>query len=98
MSYENSARLGFDPSFRDRTITCCKEQALVFKDDGRPDIAALADSIIRNPSNAQGVVELVCVAPGFGDQTDPSAITDGEILSAVQAQWPTYAAVVYEAP
>jgi len=67
MSYENSAALSFDPGFRDRVITCCKEQALIFKDDGRPDIAALADSIILSPSNASGIVELVCVAPGMGD-------------------------------
>lgn len=98
MSYENMARLGFDSAFRDRVITCSKEQALIFKDDGRPDIAALADSIIENPGNAQGLVELVCVAPGMGDVTDPSSVDDATILSAVQAQWPTYAGAVYEAP
>ena len=97
MSYQNMAALSFDSAFRDRTIACAKEQALIFKDDGRPDMAALADSIIESPSNAQGLVELVCVAPGFGDVTDPATIEDGEILSAVQAQWPTYAAVMFPA-
>jgi len=98
MSYENQARLTFDAAFRDRTLACSKEQALVFVNDGRPDIAALADAVIANSGAAQGLFDLVCVSPGFGDVTDSSTITDGDILSAVQAQWPTYAAAVYEQP
>jgi hypothetical protein len=96
MTYATRAALGFDAQFRDRIITCSKEQALVFKDDGRPDIAALARSIIENPGNAQGLVELVVVAPDFVDVTDSTTVEDPAILSAVQANWPTYAEVVYE--
>lgn len=97
MTYQSMAALSFDAAFRDRTITCAKEQALIFKDDGRPDMAALADSIIESPSNAHGLFELVCVAPGFTDIDDSSTITDGDILAAVQAQWPTYAGVMFPA-
>lgn len=96
MTYQTRSQLSFDAVFRDRTITCCKEQALVFKDDGRPEIAALAEAILLNPANAHGVFELVVVAPDFTDVTDASTITDPEILSAVQAVWPTYAQVAYE--
>jgi hypothetical protein len=89
------AALADDEAFRDRVITCCTEQALIFKDDGREDIAGLARNIIASPSNAQGLFEIVCVAPNFRDVTNSSAVPDGDILAAVQANWPTYAAVLY---
>lgn len=98
MSYANSAALATDEAFTGRVTTCCVEQALVFQNDGRPDMAALARIIIGDPSNAQGVVNLVCVAPGFGDSADGASIDDPSILAAVQAQWPTYAAVMFPQP
>jgi len=98
MSYENQAGLAQDEAFEARVTSCCVEQALVFQNDGRADIAALARIIIGDPSNARGVFNLVCVAPGFGDATDSSAITDPQVLGAVQAQWPTYAAIMFPQP
>lgn len=98
MSYESRADLATSPEFRERVLACAVEQALVFKDDGRADIAALADSILRATENAGGLVPLVAAAPGFGDALDQSAITDGDILSAVQYAWPVYAEVLYPAP
>lgn len=98
MSYQNQAALANDAAFKDRVTSCCIEQALVFQNDGRPDIAGLARVIIAEPVNSQGVFNLVCVAPGFGDATDSSTIQDADILAAVQAQWPTYAAVLFPQP
>lgn len=98
MSYANQAALAADKEFEARVTSCCVEQALVYQNDGRPDIAGLARVVIAEPSNAHGVFVLVCVAPGFGDSTDSSAIDDPSILSAVQAQWPTYAAVMFPQP
>lgn len=98
MSYQNQAALKSDEAFRDRVGACCVEQALVFKDDGRKDIAQLADTIIAEPSNAQGVFNLVCVAPNFRDVTDSTTVQDADILAAVQASWPTYAGVLYPQP
>jgi hypothetical protein len=98
MSYASMAALADDAAFRDRVLTCAKEQALIYKDDGRADIKALADQVIINEANASGLFELVCVAPNFRDVTDPSTTTDGDILAAVQANWPTYAAVLYAPP
>jgi hypothetical protein len=95
MSYQSRADLAQEPNFRERVTACATEQALVFKDDGRPDIAALADAIILNPVNATGLVPLVASAPDFVDVTDQTTIPDGEILAAVQAQWPVYAGVAY---
>lgn len=90
MSYQSQAALSFDAAFRDRSLACCKEQALIFKDDQRPEFNVLAWEIIADPSVAHGVFELVCVQPGFTDVEVSSGIPDVEILSAVQVVWPTY--------
>ena len=37
MSYQSQAALSFDAAFRDRSLACCKEQSLIFKDDQRPE-------------------------------------------------------------
>lgn len=97
MSYESMAALSDDAAFRDRVLSCCSEQALVFKDDGRKDIAGLAKAVIASPSNALGLFELVCVSPNFKDVEDATKVPDIAILSAVQAEWPTYAGVMYPA-
>jgi len=98
MTYATRAALGFDPAFRDRCIACAREQALVFKDDGRDDIAALANAIIESGAAAHPLVDLVVMAPNFVDVEDSSTVADGDILAATQAAWPTYAAVVYVPP
>ena len=98
MSYTNQATLTTDPAFVARVGAAITEQALVFKDDGRADIAALAALAIQSPASAaHSMVPLVAAAPGFGDAPDGSAISDPQILSAVQAVWPTYAAVMFPA-
>lgn len=99
MTYANQAALGTDPAFTARVGAAITEQALVFKDDGRADIAALADMAIQSPAAAQtGMLPLVAAAPGFGDAADQATITDPQILSAVQAVWPTYAGVMFPPP
>ena len=97
MSYASRAALARDPGFISRVVTCSKEQALVFMNDGRPDIAALGDAIVLSSTAALPLVELVAVSPNFVDVTDQTAVPDVEILSAVQAVWPTYAGVAYPA-
>lgn len=98
MSYANTAALSANPSFIARNRACVTEQALIFKDDGRADIAALAHAVIVDgPTVAANMLPLVCGAPGFGDVTDQSEIDDAMLLSAVQAVWPTYAAAAYPA-
>lgn len=98
MSYETRAALAADPTFQRRVVTCAKEQALVFTNDGRPDISAFADAVILASGNALPLVDLVAVAPNFVDVADQAEIADPDILAAVQAQWPTYAALAYPAP
>ena len=95
MSYATRSALGFDAAFRDRCIVCAREQALVYKDDADPAVAALADSILENGGNAHGLVDLVVVSPNFVDVEDGATVSDLEILSATQATWPVYAAAVH---
>lgn len=97
MSYENQAGLKASDPFRARVDACATEQALVFKDDARPDIKALANAQLSSGMAASGLLPFICSSPGFGDVTDQSAITDGQLLSAVQTHWPTYAALVFPA-
>lgn len=98
MSYQSRADLAQDEHFRERVMACCKEQALIYQNDGRPDIAALADAVIMSSGAAAPMVELVAISPDFVDVTSQTQVEDGAILAAVQAQWPTYAALAYPAP
>jgi hypothetical protein len=93
MTYANQATLAADLEFYGRVTACTQEQANTFKDDGRPDIAALAENVLADSGLTSWFIWLVATQPGFGDTADGTAITDGQILSAVQAVWPTVAAV-----
>lgn len=95
MTYQSMANLAQDNDFRERVFSCCLEQALIFKDDGRPEFKNLANAIIGTPAAAQGVFTLVCVSPNFKEVTEPSGVPDIEILSAVQANWPVYGTVMF---
>jgi hypothetical protein len=90
--------LAHDEAFEGRVTACCVEQAQIFQNDGRADIAALAHTIIAESSNARGVFVLVCSSPNFRDVTDQSTAPDADILAAVQAAWPTYAGALYPQP
>lgn len=98
MSYASRAALRDDPAFRARATACCTEQALVFHNDGRPDVKALADTIVLSDANAGPLVDLVALAPNFAEAEDQASVADGDILAAVQAEWFTYAAVLYPQP
>jgi hypothetical protein len=81
------------------------EQALVFLDDQRPDWVALAMSLLQgDPVTGQSYSRLLIATPGFdesadnGDGTiDQSAISDGDLLSATQAEYPRMVGLFYDA-
>jgi hypothetical protein len=107
MSYLSQWRLAADDDFVSRSRAALVEQAEVFKDDDRADIASLATSLLTadNPQETLTFVGLLAAAPGFalkvdqGDGTvNSSLVADAEILAAVQALWPTVAALFYPAP
>lgn len=94
MSFQSQSDLTRDEKFQQRITACAVQQADIFKNDGRADIAQLATAIIVNPVNATGLIPLAAAAPDFRDSTEPQ-VSDGQILSVVQAIWPTYAAALY---
>ena len=77
---------------------------MIFLDDTRADIKALAEALLRgDPEPTLTFTRMLAGAPGFaqtvdnGDGTISSdKIADDEILSAVQAEWPTVAALFYD--
>lgn len=85
MTYEDVYDLGNDPEFRERlTATLTTESAVKSNDP-------LADQALRSPDGTSlWFMPLVSAAPGFADKYAASgqgSITDGELLSAVQAAW-----------
>jgi hypothetical protein len=95
MSYESQAALSTNDAFRGRVFTCCKQQAMIFKDDTRREFFMLANQIIAAPNTAEGIFQLVVVHPNYADVTDQSAVEDNDIMGVVQAVWPVYGAVMY---
>lgn len=105
MGYSQIAALAVDLEFTGRVHACCIEQAEVYRSDGRADIAELAEDMLRG--TAAGLLSMyamVSAAPGLadkatsGDGIDQSLVPDGDILAAVQADWPTIAALFYPTP
>lgn len=98
MSYLAQAELRVDGPLQARTVACVFEQATIYTDDGRPDIAALADLHLRDSTTVLGVwMPFVAAAPGFADHESSEDITDADLLAAVQADWPKVASVFYNA-
>ena len=103
MSYLSQSQLETDAAFGDRCRAAITNQALIFKDDERGDIAALAEAMLRGEAPGTGTfVRTLAASPGFaatadnGDGTvNSSLISDDDILAAVQAEWPTVAALFY---
>jgi hypothetical protein len=97
MSYEQQVKLRADGSFQGRTSAVVFEQALIFKDDARPDIAALARRHLADAGEVLSIwMPYMAATPGFADHAnDTSLITDGDLLAATQAHWPTVSNVFY---
>jgi hypothetical protein len=85
MSYTDQAGLNSDPEFNRRTSSALTTE-------GRAKVNDPLGKLIMN-SPQQGVVvfmPFLSSAPGFADKYatgGQEAITDGDILSAVQASW-----------
>jgi hypothetical protein len=104
MSYSTINALVQEPNFQGRVRACTIEQAQVFKDDARPDFIALSNDLLRGePAALMCFIRLTAGAPGLGDAAesgpgdgiDQSNISDEDILSSVQATYPTVAALYY---
>jgi hypothetical protein len=86
MTYQDSANLTADQEYQRRLQACVTNEALLKPDD------AFADKLLTTPMLAiTAFAPTVAVAPGFGDKYvagGQAAITDGDLLSAVQSLWP----------
>jgi hypothetical protein len=97
MTYQDQANLAADPQFVQRLTACTVEQANIFKDDGRPEMANLGNAVLTDPgATIAWFVWPLATLPGFGDAfaTDGSdGVTDGMMLSGTQTVWPTIGAL-----
>lgn len=103
MSYEAQAQLELDHDFQVRVRSCCVQQAGTFKDDQRPAWAALADGVLRDDGGyISTFVRMDAAGPGIADKVDngdgtvdQAKVTDADLLSLTQANWPTVAGLYF---
>lgn len=94
MTYASEAALANDPAFADRLKAClCKEAQVKLGAD--PD-DPLSQTILRTPeTGTEWFMPFISTAPGFGEAYELAGsqydVTDGMLLSAVQANWDTVA-------
>lgn len=105
MSYVAIAALTVDQAFGGRVTAAATEQAETFTNDGRADIAAVAGDVLRGYGPVVNTfVRMGAAGPGMADAADPddtgrvdqSLIGDADLLSLVQAQFPTVASLYYD--
>lgn len=102
MSYDAISRLTYDLTFTARVDACLGEQAMSFKDDGRPSFVSVAEDILKDGGQTVNCFHrMIAGSPGFadtaeaGEEFDSSPISDDDILSAVQAHWPDVATLYF---
>ena len=103
MSYETQALLEADYDFQLRSRAAAIQQADYLKDDPAADLAALAAAILRDDAGpAAALIRLDAAGPGIADKVDvgdggidSSLVTDADLLSLTQANFPTVAALYY---
>lgn len=85
MSYSDQANLATDSEFKRRLGMALASESTPKADD------PLADMILRGVSYGVDIfMPFISTSPGFGDayaSSGQEGITDGDILSAVQANW-----------
>lgn len=103
MSYHAQSQLESDPTFQGRVRAVNVQQANTYKDDGRGDVAATADAVLRDdPGPGAALLRLAAAGPGIADRVDTgdgtidqALVTDEDLLALTQANWPTVAALYY---
>jgi hypothetical protein len=102
MSYHAQALLEQDPTFQGRTRSVAVQQAETFKNDQRPAYVAVAEGILRDEGELWPCFNrLAAAGPGIADKVttpegiDQSLVTDADLLSLTQANWPNVAALYF---
>src|SRR5262245_40821285 len=104
MSYQSQTQLASDQRFQQRINAVTQQQAQTFVNDARPDIVALAKSVLRvEAKTLPTFYNSGAASPGFADAVDQgdgtidsSLLTDAQLLATVQALWPTVADLFWD--
>lgn len=86
MTFQNTADLASDPQYQQRLAACVFTEAL-----GKPS-DPFVDQLLRSGPQFASVIfgPTVASSPGFGEKYatgGEAGVTDGDLLSAVQANW-----------
>jgi hypothetical protein len=106
MTYQSHWNLNYDTSFNERTRACLTDQGLVFISAADPAYVALAHAVLRaDILVTSAFISVIAGSPGLAEAADPDGdgtvddalVTDEMLLATVQAQWPTVAALFFDA-
>jgi hypothetical protein len=105
VSYQAQFQLTGDSDFNGRSQAAATQQAEVFKDDQRPNFVAVSQDVLRgNLEVLSTFVRMGAAGPGIADKADngdgtidQSLVSDADLLSLTQANWPTVAALYFAA-
>lgn len=109
-TYQVMDRLANASDFNPRVTMCCVEQSEVYLNDGRAQFVSLAKALLKADGPIQYAFIRICAAgPGLAAKADTgesnelgqpiidqSQISDEDILAAVQADFPTVAALYFD--
>jgi hypothetical protein len=103
VSYQAAALLTQDGLFQSRSSACATEQAEAFRNDQRPEWVATAEACLRGDAIIYAAFyRLASAGPGIADKADngdgtvdQAKVTDADLLSLTQANWPTVAGLYF---
>lgn len=103
MSYQAQSQLGADSTFIGRTQSATTQQATTYANDQRPEFVATAQAVLRgDPEILSTFTRLAAAGPGIADKADngdgtidQSKVTDADLLSLTQANWPVVAGLYF---
>lgn len=103
MSYQSQAQLNDDIMFQARNRSAAQQQATIFINDARPEFVSLAKSLLRaEAEQTLAFARYAAAGPGMADKVDvgdgtvdQTQVTDADLLSLTQANWPTIASLYY---
>jgi len=105
MSYQSQADLAINGNFTSRSIAAATQQADIFIDDQRPNFVATAKAVLRADGDVSlAFVRINAAGPGIADKVDngdgtidQSKVTDADLLSLTQANWPLITDLYFDA-
>jgi hypothetical protein len=104
VSYQSQAQLTQDGEFQGRSRAAATQQAESFTNDQRPSWVALAGAVLREEEPLLRFYAMNAAGPGIADKVDvgdgtidQSLVVDADLLALTQANWPTVAALYFDA-